>query len=76
MHNFADDNNYLNLTVILKSVNKQVNYDLKNLADGLKANKIFHNLGKKQHHDDLKIKLNAKKVYEIDLVKYLGIQID
>ena len=31
---------------------------------------------KKQLHCDLKIKLNGKRLYETDSVRYLGIQID
>ena len=64
---------------------KQVNYDLKKVKL-VKANKIWLNVGKtelvlftlckKQLDCDLKIKLNRKRVYETDSVKYLGIQID
>ena len=58
----------------------------KNLSNWLKTNKIFVNAGKtelvlftssKQQLDcGLKIKLNGKRLYETDSVKYLGIQID
>ena len=70
----------------VKSINKQINHDLKNLSNWLKANKITLNVGKpelvlftsskKQLDCDLKIKLNAKRLYETDSVKYLGIQIN
>ena len=86
VHHFADDTNLLNFNSCVKSINKQVNYDLKNLSNWLKANKISLNVGKtelvrftsseKQLDCDLKIKLNGKKLYETDSVKYLGIQID
>ena len=86
VHHFADDANLVNLNSCVKSINKQVNYDLKNLSNWLKANKISLNVGetelvlftsfKKQLDCDLKIKLNGKRLYETDSVKYLGIKID
>ena len=86
MHYFADDTNLLNFNNCVKSINKQTNYDLKNLSNWLKANKISLNVGKtelvlftsskKQLDCDLKIRLNGKRLHETDSVKYLGIQID
>ena len=86
VHHFADDTNLLNFDNCVKSISKQVNYDLKSLSNWLKANKISLNVGKtelvlftsskKQLDCDLKIKLNEKRLYQIDLVRYLGIQID
>ena len=86
MHHFADDIDLLNFNNCVKSINKQVNYDLKNLSNWLKANKISLNVGKtelvlftsskKQLDCDLKIKLNGKRLNETDSVKYLGIQIE
>ena len=38
MHRFAGDTNLLHFNNFVKSINKQVNHDLKNLADSLKAN--------------------------------------
>ena len=80
MHHFADDTNPLNFN------NKQVNYNLKNLSNWLEANKTSLNVGKtelvlftsskKQLDFDLKIKLNGKRLYETDSVKYLGVQVD
>ena len=85
VQHFADDTNLLNFSCV-KSINKQVNYDLKKLSNWLKANKISLNVGKtelvlftsskKQLDCDLKIKLNGKRLNETDSVKYLGIQID
>ena len=86
VHHFADDTNLLNFNSCVKSINKQVNYDLKNLLNWLKANKISLNVGKtelvlftsskKQRDCDLKIRLNGKRLFETDSVRYLGIQID
>ena len=86
VHHFADDTNLLNFNSCVNSINKQVNYDLKNLSNWLKANKIWRNVAKtelvlftsskKQLDCDLKIKLNRKRLYETDSVKYLEIQID
>ena len=86
VHHFADDTNLLNFNSCVKSINKQVNYDLRNLSNWLKANKISLNVGKtelvlftsskKQLDCDLKIKLNGKRFYGTDSVKYLGIQIE
>ena len=86
VHHFADDTNLLSFNSCVKSIIKQVNYDLKNLSNWLKANKISLNVGKtelvlftsskKQLDCDLKIKRNGKRFYETDSVKYLGIQID
>ena len=85
VHHFADGTNLLNFNSCVKSIDKQVHYDLKNLSNWLKANKISPNVGKtelvlftsskKQLDCDLKIKLNGKRLYETDSVKYLGIQI-
>ena len=46
VHHFADNTDLLNFNSCVKSINKQVNYDLKNLANWLKANKISLNVGK------------------------------
>ena len=45
VHHFADDTNLLNFNSCVKSINKQVNYELKNLSNWLKANKISLNVG-------------------------------
>ena len=86
VHHFADNANLLNFNSCVKSINKQVNYDLKKLLNWLKANKISLNVGKtelvlfisskKQLDCDLKIKLNERRLCETNSVKYLGIQID
>ena len=46
LHHFEDDTNLLNFNSCVKSINKQINYDLKNLSNWLKANKISLNVGK------------------------------
>ena len=65
-------------------MNKQVNQDLKNLANWLNANKICLNVSKtvvlfkslrKPTDFPLKLKLNGKNLHPTNLVKYLGIKI-
>ena len=46
VHQFAGNTNLLNFNSCVKSLNKQLNYDLKNLSYWLKANKISLNVGK------------------------------
>ena len=67
-------------------MNKQDNYNLKNLNKWLNANEICLTVGKteiglfkslaKQTDSDLHLKLNGKRFYSTDLVKYLGIITD
>ena len=67
---FADDTNLLNFSHSTKNMNEQVNYDLKNLNNWLKANEICFNVSKtevvlfksltKQTDSDLHLKLNGK----------------
>ena len=69
VHHFADTN-LLNFSHSIKKMNKEVNYDLKNLNNWLNTNKICLNVGKtevvlfksltKQTDSDLHIKLNGK----------------
>ena len=71
VNHFSDDTNLLNFNSLVKSINKQVNHDLKTLLNQLQANKISFNVGKtelvlfvstkKQLDSDLKIKLNGKR---------------
>ena len=83
---FADDTNLLLKNHSLKKLQKQINYDLRQLYNWLVANKIslnsdkteliiFHNPKKKINYD-LKIKLNGKKLTLSNYVKYLGILLD
>ena len=41
VHHFADDTNFLYARHSLKNLNKAVNFDLSNLVQWLRANKIF-----------------------------------
>ena len=72
--------------VILKTLNRVVNSDLKNLTNWLNSNKISLNVSKtelilfkpkmKKLDFDLKLKLYGKRLYRTKSVKYLGIKID
>ena len=72
VHHFADDSNLLNFNSCIKSINRQVNYDLKSLSAkkiSLNVDKtelVLFTLSKKQLNSDLKIKLNGKRLYETD----------
>ena len=83
---FADDTNLLIKNNSLKQLKKYLNFDLRNLASWLKANKISLNASKtemlifrhpnKPINYDLKIKMDGKRIYPSKYVKYLGILID
>ena len=84
VHHFADDTN-LHFGKSMIKLNKYVNLDMKNLTDWLNANKISLNVQKtelvifkhqrKKLDGEVKIKLNRKRLYPTDFVKYLGIRI-
>ena len=86
VHHFADDTNLINFNSSIKVINKQVNKDLKTLSNWLNANKICLNASKtelvlfrsakKQLDFGLKLKLNGKRLYPTNSVKYLGVKID
>ena len=86
VHCFADNTNLLNFTNSIKNINKQVGHDLKYLSYWLNASKICLNVKKtevvlfksirKQAEATLKLKLNGKRLYTTNSVKYLGIKID
>ena len=81
---FADDTNLLNFNNSIKKINKQVGHNLKYLSYWLNANKIYLNVSKtevvlfrsirKQTEATLKLKLNSKRLYPTNSVKYLGIK--
>ena len=83
---FADDTNLLIENNSLKQLKKQLNHDLRQLCNWLKANKISLNCSKtelilfrhpnKQINYDLKVKINGKKLIASHFVKYLGIFLD
>ena len=66
-------------------MNKQVNQDLENLTNSLNANKICLNISesevvlfkssRKFTYVSLKLKLNGKRLYPTNSMKYLGIKI-
>ena len=86
VHHFADDTNLINFNSSIKVINKQVNKDLKTLSNWLNAYKICLNVSKtelvlfrsakKQLDFGLKLKLNGKRLYTTNSVKYLGVKID
>ena len=86
VHHFADDTNLLHFSKSITKLNKYVNLDMKNLTDWLNANKISVNVQKtelvifkhqrKKLDSEVKIKLNRKRLYPTDSVKYLGIRTD
>ena len=86
VHHFADNTNLLIINKSLKRLNKLLNIDLRNLTNWLNANKISLNVSKteliifkpkrKPLHFNMKIKLNGKRLYPTDSVKYLGAKID
>ena len=69
----------MDLQPFVKTINKQINHDLKNLSNWLNANKMLSmsvkenllNLVhlKKQLNHELKIKFNDKKLYWTDSFK-------
>ena len=86
VHHFADDTNLKNFNSSIKVINKQVNKDSKTLSNWLNVNKICLNVSKtevvlfrsakKQLNFGLKLKLNGKRLYPTNSVKYLGVKID
>ena len=85
VYHFADNTNLLNINKSLKKLNKLLNIDLKNFANWLSPNKISLSVSKtklfilnlKESLDfNMKIKLNGKRLYPTNSVKYLGAKID
>ena len=82
---FGDDTNLINFNSSIKVINKQVNKDFKTLRNWLSVNKIYLNVSKtdlglfrsakKQLDFGLKLKLNGKRLYPTNSVKYLGVKI-
>ena len=83
---FADDTNLLLTGNSLKKIQKKINIDLKLISKWLRANKISLNASKtellvfrhpsKVLNYNLKIKINGKRLYESNYVKYLGVLLD
>ena len=86
IHHFVDDTNLLIINKSLKRSNKPLNIDLKKLTNSTNANKISLNVSKteliifkakrKPLAFNMKIKLNGKRLYPTDSVKYLEVKID
>ena len=85
-YHFADDTNMLLSHSSLETLAKRMNFDLKDLSQYLKANKlsldvtkteliIFHSNSKKTD-PSLKIILDWKRLIQTDIVKYLGVLLD
>jgi hypothetical protein len=83
---FADDTHILHINKSLDSLNKKLNVDLKLLCNWLNANKIALNSNKTElvlfkHRSrklnyNLKLKLNGRRMYPSQSIKYLGVIID
>ena len=87
VHHFADDTNLLHINDSLKKLNKLLNADLKSLCNWLKANKIALNVAKTElvvfkhpnkniPYNNIKLKIDGKKIIPSSSVKYLGVIID
>ena len=82
---FEKDTNLLNFNNYIKKINKEVGHDLKYLSYWLNSNKICLNVSKteevlfksirKQTETTLELKLNGKRLYTTNSVRYLGIKI-
>ena len=86
VHHFADDTNFLYASHSLKNLNKTVNFDLSNLVQWLRANKISLNFNKtkivvfrsltKQIYKNINFRLRGSKIERKRCTKYLGAVID
>ena len=85
-YHFADDTNLLLISKSLKTLNKQINHDLANVVDWLRANKISLNTKKtelvlfksKQRKitKKLNFRISGQKIFPVKSIKYLGVRID
>ena len=85
VHHFADDTNLLISSNSLKHIKNKVNLDLKFLNKWLKQikfhlmlakQKLFYFVQEKKIDFNLNIKIDGKKLYLTNKVKYLGIYLD
>ena len=74
VHNFADDANLLHFYKSIAKLNKLVNQDMRSLTVWLNANRISLNVEKIKL--EIEIKVNKKRLYLSQSVKYLGIKIN
>ena len=76
VYHFADDTNMLQLDSSLKHVANRLSFDLKNLSQCVKGNKMSRNITKTEliifHSSSKKVKLNGKRLTPTSTVKYLG----
>ena len=82
VHHFADDTSLLIINKSQKRLTRLLNIVLKNLTNWLNANKISPNVWKtelivfkpkrKPLDFNIKIKLNEKRLYPTDSMRYLG----
>ena len=63
----------MNILPSVKTLNKQINHDLKIFSKWFNTNKISLNVGKAElfNSPELKIKLSGERLYQTDPVKYL-----
>ena len=84
---FADDTCITYANKNLKTLESNINYDLKSVTEWLRANRLSLNVdktklllfctkGNKQVEDNISIKLQGIKLIPTDYVKYLGLYID
>ena len=83
VQHFADDTNILCVSSSLKDINKKINYDLSNLVQWLRANKISLNVSKieivifkshsKQITEHVNFRLSGQNLIPKNHTKYLGI---
>ena len=85
-HHFADDKNVLYASHSLKNLIKKVNFDLSNLVQWLRANKISLKVNKteiavfrpptKEIYRNLDFRIRGQKIEPKSCTKYLGVIID
>ena len=86
IYHFADDTNLFHSNSNLQTLHKQVNEDLVLLFDWLCANKLSLNAGKTEFiifqgknrilNERIILKVNGKKIFKSQKMKYLGLIVD
>ena len=86
VHHLPDDTNFLYASHPLKKLKKTINFDLSNLVQWLRANRISMNVNKtelvifrspkKQIYKNLNFRLNGQKIEPKCHTKYLGVILD
>ena len=80
VHHFADDTNLLHFNIFAAKLNKLVNHDMENLdvwisLNAEKTELVIFNYQRRKLDTEIKIRLNRKRLYPSQSVKYL-IKID